>query len=172
MFKTIKQLEQSTLPEDLKQFVRNEFRKIMAPVDQLDLLYRPKPKNKWHNKHVYVCAACDTILSVVDLKKKIFHCTQCGETKDYLFFPSKKEGAYYFKLLMLKRTGYVTYFVRQVRYPIFLDTGEKIVYVLDYLVKYPDGHTEYIDVKGKRLPEYVIKKKLVEERWGISIKEV
>jgi len=40
------------------------------------------------------------------------------------------------------------------------------------LVKYPDGHTEYIDVKGKRLPEYVIKKKLVEDRFNISIREV
>lgn len=165
MYQTIEQVESSSLPEYYKSQLRTAFGECR------------RKKNKYHNKHVYVCCTCSSLLSLLSTGLKIrshktFTCPKCGTVKKHLFFQSKKEAAYFFRLEILVRAGTVLEFKRQIPYVVILNSGEKITYVLDFLVSYTDNHIEYIDVKGKRLPEYLLKKKLVEDRFQILIKEV
>lgn len=163
MFKTLEQLEKSDLPECYKAQIRPHFREATKVV---------KP-NKYHNKHVYLCKNCDTFLSIVDLKIRSFLCPVCGPVgkNEYRFFMSKKESAYFLQLRVLERAGIVVGIKCQVPYIVQLNSGEQIKYVLDFRVCYTD-HIEYIDVKGKRLPDYINKKKLVEDHFKITITEV
>ena len=168
--KSLQQLDRLEMPEHLKNIIREEFKTLSS--HPMLAVPAKKKKNKYHNEHVYVCVRCDTILEIIDLKKKVFRCFKCGKVKDYIFFPSKKESNYYFTLQVLKRCGDVVDFEMQVPFKIVLDSGDVIVYRLDFLVHYPMKRTEYVDVKGKRLPEYIMKKKLVEDRYKIKITEV
>ena len=83
-------------------------------------------------------------------------------------FDSKKEAAYYCDLKLRQRAGEVSYFLRQV--PIHLPGGVR--YVCDFLIFYPDGSHEYVDVKGVRTRTYIMKKKMVEALYPIKIEEV
>lgn len=101
-------------------------------------------------------------------------------TIDGIEFHSKAEAEYYIGLKLLKKAGFISDFTLQPRYEVIEayrhpETGRKILptyYVADFLVTYPDGRTEVVDVKGMRTPEYKLKKKLFEKRYGIAIKEV
>ena len=101
-------------------------------------------------------------------------------TIDGITFHSKAEAEYYLGLKMLKRAGQISDFTLQPRYEVIEsykhpETGKKVqptYYVADFLVTYPDGRTEVVDVKGMRTPEYKIKKKLFESKYGVAIKEV
>lgn len=98
-------------------------------------------------------------------------------------FDSKREADYYCQLNILKRTGQVTDFIIHPKY-IIIDsyrcplTGRKIpatTYSADFLVTYPDGREELIDVKSEATAKkdaYRIKKKAFEQRYGIGIHEV
>jgi hypothetical protein len=107
-----------------------------------------------------------------NLKLRSFECSKCGKTNEYLFFHSKKEARYYCELELMRKAGVVKEITQQKPYIVPLESGERIRYILDFLVEYTDGHTEYVDVKGKRLPHYIDKKKLVENHYHITIKEV
>lgn len=86
---------------------------------------------------------------------------------DEFSFDSKKEAAYYSQLKILKANGSVAMFLRQV--PFHLPGGVK--YVLDFLVFWTNGNVEFVDVKGFRTKEYIIKKKLVESIYNVAITE-
>ncbi len=163
MFRTLEQLEKSDIPEYYKAQVRPHFQKDCGA---------PKT-NKYHNKHVYLCTKCDSFLSVVDRKIRSFNCPLCGNVgKDsYRFFMSKKEAAYYLKLRVMQRAGLVTKIECQVPYIVILESGESIKYVLDFRIEKSTGDIDYVDVKGKRLPEYIMKRKLVENHFKITITE-
>jgi len=99
---------------------------------------------------------------------------------DNILFDSKAEAEYYIGLKMLQKSGKVKYFELQPEY-VLLDpypdpaTGKMIraiKYRADFLVRYPDGREEVVDVKGVRTETYKLKKKLFESRYGIPIKEV
>lgn len=86
----------------------------------------------------------------------------CGRT-----FDSKREAEYYLELLDLKRRGIVTDIRLQPSYTLlegFTDaTGKKqrpIKYTPDFLVRYADGHTEVVEVKGMKTRDYMLRKKL------------
>lgn len=161
MFRTLQQLENSCFPEHYKALLRPHFQHEI-----------PQGRaNKYHNKHVYLCKRCDTMLEIIDLKTHQFRCIKCGPVTGYIFFSSKKEAAYYTQLQIMKNAGVVTSFKRQVPYNVNLKTGT-VKYVLDFLVEYASGDVKYIDVKGKRLPHYVTKKKLIEDHFNIIITEV
>lgn len=86
-------------------------------------------------------------------------------------FDSKKEARRYQDLRLLQQAGEVTWFLRQV--PFDLPGG--VVYRLDFLVCWRDGHYTYEDVKGGkvRTKEYRIKKKQVEELYsGVMVEEI
>jgi len=78
---------------------------------------------------------------------------------DGIKFSSKKEAAYYQKLQMLKQSGQILFFLRQV--PFHLPGGVR--YVVDFAIFWADGDVEFIDVKGFKTPEYIAKKKMVED---------
>lgn len=101
-------------------------------------------------------------------------------TVDGITFSSKAEAEYYLGLKLLKRAGTILDFTLQPRYTLLEAykhplTGKKVQgidYVADFLVTYPDGHTEVVDVKGMRTEAYKIKKKLFESKYGVPIKEI
>lgn len=100
-------------------------------------------------------------------------------TVDGIKFDSRKEANRYCELKLLQRAGKITGLQRQVRYllvPTQYDKDGKCIYysanyVADF-VYHQNGDLVVEDVKGYRTPEYILKKKLMLERYGIIIKEV
>ena len=86
---------------------------------------------------------------------------------DGINFDSGKEGRYYLKLRAMQEAGMVLYWHRQV----IFDLAEKATYRCDFQVFYPDGSVRYIDVKGFKTKEYILKKKLVRRLYGVDIEE-
>jgi hypothetical protein len=89
--------------------------------------------------------------------------TECDGIK----FSSKKEAAYYQKLLLAKLAGTVLFFLRQA--PLHLPGNVR--YVVDFIVFGADGEVRFVDVKGFKTPEYKAKKKMVEALYPIEIIE-
>ena len=85
---------------------------------------------------------------------------------DGIRFDSKKEGRYYNELKM-RLKGDVLFFLRQV--PFDLPGGVK--YRVDFEVFYKNGTVEFIDVKGHRTKDYIMKKKMVESMYPVKIIE-
>ena len=83
-------------------------------------------------------------------------------------FMSKKEAKFYGELKLKQAAGEVLFFLRQV--PIHLVGGVR--YVVDFLVFYGSGDCKFIDVKGMKTAMYIVKKKLVEAQYPITIEEV
>lgn len=86
---------------------------------------------------------------------------------DGIKFDSKAEANYYAVLCMLKSAGEITEFETQPKYellPSFTTSGgvkvRGISYVSDFLVTYPDGRQEVVDVKGCETANYKNKRKL------------
>lgn len=109
---------------------------------------------------------------------------------DGITFDSKKEGLHYLKLKDMERSGEISDLQLQVPFellpPIYceevvhLKTKDKVVrklkqrqvtYVADF-VYWKDGEQFVIDVKGMRLPDYILKKKMMLALKGIDVIEV
>lgn len=96
-----------------------------------------------------------------------------------ILFDSKKEGLYYYKLLMLKKAKNkderVVDIELQVRYNIIVNNTKIGFYKADFRVKYANKRTEVIDVKGLKKGSayqlFRLKKKLVEAIYNIEIIE-
>ena len=117
-------------------------------------------------------------------------------TIDGITFDSMKEGNRYRELKLLERAGKITGLQRQVKYILIPSQfgrvpdaqrpgGTKRVclerecsYIADFVYKNSDGQLIVEDVKGYRDPasaayaKYVIKRKLMLERYDIQISEV
>ena len=114
-------------------------------------------------------------------------------TVDGILFDSKKEADRYRELKLMERLGTIRDLQRQVAYELIpaqherfaryskkgrrLKDGircieKKCVYIADFVYE-QDGKTVVEDVKSKatRTPEYIIKRKLMLERFGIRIRE-
>lgn len=109
---------------------------------------------------------------------------------DGILFDSKKEGLYYLKLKDMQKHGEISNLRLQVPYELLpaiykdeivhLKTKDKtikklvqrpVTYVADFV--YIKDEQEYvIDVKGMRLPDYILKKKMMLALKGINIIEV
>jgi len=95
-------------------------------------------------------------------------------------FDSEKEARVYAKYKLLKRSGEIKEFSRQVKFPITMKGIHIANYFLDFKVEYADGTTEYVDVKGKdkntqkwiTTDVFQLKKKLVQAQYDITIKLV
>jgi hypothetical protein len=98
---------------------------------------------------------------------------------DGIIFDSKKEAGIYEDLKLLKGSGGILGFERQVSYeliPAQREDGKCIeracTYKADFVVTHNDGEVVVIDAKGMRLSDYKIKRKLMLWVHKIRIKEV
>lgn len=91
---------------------------------------------------------------------------------DGIWFQSIKEGEYYKGLRTLKAAGAITSFRLQVEYNMIVKGLLICKYIADFVVQYPDGHTEIVDVKGIKTPVFKLKAKLMIACHGIEIKIV
>lgn len=86
-----------------------------------------------------------------------FHATPV--VHDGIHFDSKKEGARYETLKLLRAAGEVLFFTLQM--PFRLPGGVK--YVCDFMVFWADETVTFEDVKGFRTESYKAKKRMVED---------
>lgn len=111
---------------------------------------------------------------------------------DGILFDSKKESNIYLELKNLLDRGEIIKLERQVTFtlvpPQYEDVEvidkkgrakikQKIAehpvkYIADFVVTFPDGEVSVIDVKGMRLADYKIKRKLMRHIHKIVIKEM
>lgn len=89
-------------------------------------------------------------------------------TLDGIKFPSKKEANHYANLKLMKNSGHILFFLRQV--PFHLPGNIK--YVCDFMVFWTNGDITIEDVKGYKTKLYLTKRKLVESLYPIKIKEI
>ncbi len=98
---------------------------------------------------------------------------------DGITFDSQREADYYCELKLLVRAGEVEWFELQPEFVLqeaFTHHGKKyreIKYVADFIIGYPDGRVEIVDVKGRKTREYQMKKKmLLKKHPNINFREV
>ena len=87
---------------------------------------------------------------------------------DGIKFASLKERKRYRELKFLQEKGEILFFLRQV--PFHLQAGVK--YVCDFVVFWTSGEVTIEDVKGIKTDMYILKKKMVEAIYPITITEV
>lgn len=87
---------------------------------------------------------------------------------DGIKFASLKERKRYRELKFLQEKGEILFFLRQV--PFHLQAGVK--YVCDFVVFWTNGEVTIEDVKGIKTDMYILKKKMVEAIYPITITEV
>ncbi len=87
---------------------------------------------------------------------------------DDIKFSSKKEANRYNTLKLLRKSGEILFFLRQV--PFHLPGGVK--YICDFLIFWVNGEVTIEDVKGFKTESYKAKKKMVEALYPIEISEV
>lgn len=96
-------------------------------------------------------------------------------TVDGMVFDSKKEYLRFRELSMLVEIGDISDLQRQVPYVLIdkSEYGRQIKYVADFVYKDKSGNLIVEDVKSKptRTQLYLLKKRLLAERYGIKIKE-
>jgi len=83
-------------------------------------------------------------------------------------FDSLKEANYYEELKLRLRAGEIKGFCIQ---PTFI-LAPSLKYKADFIVFNNDGTSEIIDVKGMKTKEYIVKKKVFEDKFNLKIKEV
>lgn len=86
-------------------------------------------------------------------------------TIDDIKFSSKLEASYYKHLKNLQAANDVIFFLRQV--PFHLPGGVK--YIVDFQVFYTDGWVDFVDTKGMKTDTFILKKKLVESQYPVTI---
>lgn len=94
---------------------------------------------------------------------------------DGITFDSQLEAKYYEHLLALKESNVVESFELQPVYeliPKFIINGKKRLatkYKADFFVKYTNGHTAVIDVKGFETTDFKLKKKMFELKYNQEV---
>jgi hypothetical protein len=108
---------------------------------------------------------------------------------DGLVFDSVRERNRYLELKLMERAGDISDLRRQVKFTL-IDTQrepdtqgprggikrgkvieKETAYIADFVYT-ANGETVVEDAKGVKTPEYIIKRKLMLERYGIRIKEI
>lgn len=99
--------------------------------------------------------------------------TYRGET-----FDSKREAGRFAQLLLLQKAGQITGLKRQVPYLLipaqYIDgkcVERAVTYRADFVYR-ENGELVVEDTKGVRTPDYIIKRKLMLQVYGIRVKEV
>lgn len=110
-----------------------------------------------------------------------------------IWLDSKKESARYRELLLLARAGEISDLETQVPFeliPAAYETYERygkngkrlkdgrrciekgVVYKADFVYKDKDGNEVVEDTKGYKTKDYIIKRKLMLDKYGIRIREI
>lgn len=88
-------------------------------------------------------------------------------------YHSTKEADYAKKLDFLVKCKQVEKWERQTTYKLVVEGILICKYILDFKVYYPDGHVEFIDVKGSKKGQayqmFVIKQKLMKAIHNIDV---
>lgn len=101
--------------------------------------------------------------------KKVPHKFQARPTEcDEIKFQSKKEARYYQHLKIRQETKEVVFFLRQV--PFHLPGN--VVYRIDFVEFHKDGTVHFVEIKGFETKEWIMKKKMVESLYPISIEVI
>jgi hypothetical protein len=89
-------------------------------------------------------------------------------------FGSKKEAAQFRELQARQHAGEIKFFLLQVPFllPGVADNGKRTRHYLDFMAIRTDGQIEYIEVKGRDLAMGKLKRRQVEEIYGIKIQVV
>lgn len=87
---------------------------------------------------------------------------------DGIKFDSKKEAMYYRWLNLRVISGEIIFFLRQV--PFHLPGG--VTYRVDFQEFHSDGSVHFIDVKGMKTNDFIMKKKMVEDLYPVEIEIV
>jgi len=82
-------------------------------------------------------------------------------------FPSKLERACYDRLMILEMAGEFKFFLRQIPF----DLPGQSIHKIDYCVFYED-YVCFIEAKGRDLPLGKLKRKQVEDIYGITVNVV
>lgn len=145
-----------------------------------DLTAEDVEKLSYKNRVKNASKPAKTILNKVNTNRPKNKYNAVKTTTGGITFDSKAEANYYNELLMLKKAGIVKNIILQKDFTLqeayTKEDGERvraIRYRADFEVLYADGHTEVVDVKGKRTKEYIMKKKLLLTKYPeIDFKEV
>ncbi len=92
---------------------------------------------------------------------------------DGIAFDSKREARRYSELRLLERGGIISGLELQKRFEIVpkSEHGKALYYIADFVYT-ENGKPVIEDVKGVKTQVYVLKKRLVAERYGVKIKEI
>lgn len=100
-------------------------------------------------------------------------------TVDGRTFDSKKEAHRYLELKTLEKAGHIYGLDCQKRFELIpkqIDANGETVrncsYIADFVYHTKDGEMVVEDVKGVRTPEYIIKRKLMLYKYGITVREI
>ena len=89
---------------------------------------------------------------------------------DGITFDSKREAEYYSELKLRQKAGEILGFCRQ---PQFVLDDAGTTYRADFIVFYPDGKAEVIDVKGVETQVFKLKMKMFKMRYpGLEVRTV
>ena len=83
-------------------------------------------------------------------------------------FDSLKEANYYNDLKLNLKSGNIKGFCLQ---PIFI-LAPGLKYKADFIVFNNDGTYDVVDVKGFKTKEYIAKKKVFEDKYNLTLKEI
>ena len=92
------------------------------------------------------------------------HC----KSSDGYNFHSKLERDYYEYLMQLKKNGDIYLILRQTAFHL----SPNIKYMVDFMIFWNNGEVTFEDTKGIMTNEFIMKKKLVEDKFDIEIKIV
>ena len=86
---------------------------------------------------------------------------------DGITFDSKREAEYYCELKLRQKTGEILGYSRQDQF-ILDDAGT--VYRADFVVYFPDGRYQIVDVKGVKTDVFRLKMKMLKQRYpGLEV---
>lgn len=83
-------------------------------------------------------------------------------------YPSKKQAQYAQELELRIKAGEVLFYLEEV--PFRLPGG--IIYRLDFMEFWANGEVHLVETKGMKTRDYLIKKRMVETLFPVSIEEV
>lgn len=87
---------------------------------------------------------------------------------DNIRFDSAKEARYYNELLLRQKAGEVVFFLRQTAF--HLPGG--VTYRVDFQEFLANGTVRFVDVKGMKTKDFIMKKKMVEDLYPVKIEVV
>ena len=100
-------------------------------------------------------------------------------TLDGMTFDSVREAKRYRDLSLLQRAGEISDLRCQVKYTLVPSqkkpsggTERPVTYTADFVYKDKDGKEVVEDAKGVRTQQYIIRRKLMLERYRIEVKEI